>query len=656
MNKPFDKGCVKLFNQLIRLVMLRYFRLTFLFLMMSLSAFSQLNTDKVLRFGRNALYFEDYVLSIQYFNEVIKVKPYLAEPYFYRSIAKINLDDYQGALDDATQCLKINPFLVNAYQVRGIANQNLDNFTQAINDYEEGLKYSPENKTFLINRAIAYAQLKDYDNSYKSFNSLFEIHPNLYSAYISRSALYMETGDSISALNDLDKAISIDKYNSYAYAQRAVVKARMDNYVEALSDMDYAIKLDPDYSNFYVNRALIKYNLEDLRGAMKDYDRVIENDKNNYIAYYNRGLLRAYVGDNNNAIDDFSNVIRLEPDNFHAIYNRAILRDETGDYRGAIKDYTAVLQEYPRFLPGWYARSESKRKMNDLKGGEADFNKAYNLEKELLAEKAKGGKKDTDKEEDKSGKTRKSSDKNIEKFNRVIVADNSQDKNKFDSDIRGRIQDRNVNVELEDSYRLSYYESDNELRSNVYYSTSINEFNKAGALPKQLKVVNCEVALDEEKINNHFNSINLYSRKIESSSNATLAFFGRSLDFMLVQDYQSALDDLTKVIIDQPDFSLAYFNRAIVRQKIFELSSMDDNNFNLDEASNMKINILSATSLSKSNSRDQKKSTALTDKRKIEFEMIMRDYDKVIEIDPGFVYAYYNRGNLSCMQIGRAHV
>ena len=127
---------------------------------------------------------------------------------------------------------------------------------------------------------------------------------------------------------------------------------------------------------------------------------------------------------------------------------------------------------------------------------------------------------------------------------------------------------------------------------------------------------------------------------IESSSNATLAFFGRSLDFMLVQDYQSALDDLTKVIIDQPDFSLAYFNRAIVRQKIFELSSMDDNNFNLDEASNMKINILSATSLSKSNSRDQKKSTALTDKRKIEFEMIMRDYDKVIEIDPGFVYAY----------------
>ena len=66
------------------------------------SAISQINTDRILNVGRNALYFEDYVLSIQYFNQVIKVKPYLAEPYFYRAIAKISIEDFQGALEDAT--------------------------------------------------------------------------------------------------------------------------------------------------------------------------------------------------------------------------------------------------------------------------------------------------------------------------------------------------------------------------------------------------------------------------------------------------------------------------------------------------------------------------------------------------------------------------
>lgn len=52
--------------------------------------------------GRNALYFEDYILSMQYFNQVIKVKPYMAEPYFYRGVAKLSLDDFKGAEEDCT--------------------------------------------------------------------------------------------------------------------------------------------------------------------------------------------------------------------------------------------------------------------------------------------------------------------------------------------------------------------------------------------------------------------------------------------------------------------------------------------------------------------------------------------------------------------------
>ena len=52
-------------------------------------ALSQINTDRVMTIGKNALYFEDYVLSIQYFNQVIGAKPYLAEPYFYLSLIHI---------------------------------------------------------------------------------------------------------------------------------------------------------------------------------------------------------------------------------------------------------------------------------------------------------------------------------------------------------------------------------------------------------------------------------------------------------------------------------------------------------------------------------------------------------------------------------------
>ena len=45
------------------------------------------------------------------------------------------------------------------------------------------------------------------------------------------------------------------------------------------------------------------------------------------------------------------------------------------------------------------------------------------------------------------------------------------------------------------------------------------------------------------------------------------AYFGRALDFMLVQDFTEAIKDYTKVIELDPDFAMAYFNRAVVRYK-----------------------------------------------------------------------------------------
>ena len=46
-------------------------------------AAAQFNTDRLMVSGRSALYYEDYVLSIQYFNQVLTAKPYLYEPWFF---------------------------------------------------------------------------------------------------------------------------------------------------------------------------------------------------------------------------------------------------------------------------------------------------------------------------------------------------------------------------------------------------------------------------------------------------------------------------------------------------------------------------------------------------------------------------------------------
>ena len=108
---------------------------------------AQINTDRVMTIARNALYFEDYVLSIQYFNQVINAKPYLYEPYFFRALAKLNLEDFQGAEADCDAAIQRNPFVVGAYQIRGLARIRQSKFDGAIDRKSTRLNSSHNNQS-----------------------------------------------------------------------------------------------------------------------------------------------------------------------------------------------------------------------------------------------------------------------------------------------------------------------------------------------------------------------------------------------------------------------------------------------------------------------------------------------------------------------------
>lgn len=658
--------------------MRKVFTLITSFILSVISLTAQINTDRVLSIGRNALYFEDYVLSIQYFNEVIAVKPYLADPYLYRSIAKIYLDDYLGASQDASECIERNPFLITAWQVRGIARQNLKEYDGAISDFLEGLKAQPENKVFLRNLAVTYALKKDYQKADSCFNHFISLFPSEYEAYLNRAQMRMELGDSLTALNDLDQVIKLDKGNSYAYAIRSMILLQNERYKDALSDMDFAIKLDPENAAFYNNRAMIRYNINDLRGAMADYDQALELTPNGVLSLYNRGILRAQIGDRNRAISDFTRVLEFEPDNTFASYNRAILRDETGDLRGAIDDYQAVFNQHPNFFPALYARAEDLRKLGRSKEADEVFKQAFTVEQKVkkrtaeaaargdLADNADNASDSSidneDEELDDNDKIRKESDKNIRKFNRIMASGIDEDVTKYDNKSRGRIQDRKFNVEMQPLFILSYYEKSDEVRQNIYFEKTLSDFNRSGLLDHRLLAVCREPMLTEPQVQAHFASINDLSNLIGMTGGATINFFARSLDYMLVQDYQSAIADLNQVLYRKDNFILAYFNRAVMRFRQLEINERsgemtpsaafaaqgndDELRTSAMRQASPQIRLNQNTALS---NQEQLRIQAenMQRQRKVECEMCLRDLDKVIELSPTFVYAYYNRAFIS---------
>ena len=91
-------------------------RFVFCFVFCSLSIVSnaQVNVAYYIGAGRYNLYKENYAEAIARFTSVINSKPDLNEPWFLRGIAKYNLSDLRGAMEDFSQAIQINPFYSDA--------------------------------------------------------------------------------------------------------------------------------------------------------------------------------------------------------------------------------------------------------------------------------------------------------------------------------------------------------------------------------------------------------------------------------------------------------------------------------------------------------------------------------------------------------------
>ena len=538
-----------------------------LLIMFPVVASAQINTDRVMAIGRNALYFEDYVLSIQYFNQVINAKPYLSDPYFYRGLAKINLDDFQGAESDCSEAIERNPFVVSAYQVRGLARIQQNNFAGAIEDYTKALEFAPENIGVWHNMALCRIRQEDYKGAKNDLDKLIAISPRYTKAYLMRGEVDLKQKDTLAAEKDFGKAIEIDRYDADTWASRAILRLQQQRYKDAEADFDHAIRLSTRNSGVYINRALARYHQNNLRGAMSDYDIALDIDPNNFIGHYNRGLLRAQVGDDNRAIQDFNFVIEMEPDNMMAIFNRGLLLDQTGDYKGAIKDYSTVINEYPNFLLGYQYRAQARRKIGDVKGADADEFKVLKaqLDKQNGVDPNKQTADNTE-----NNKTRKKSDKNMDNYRKIVIADDSEVEQRYKSDYRGRVQDRNVTIKLEPMYALTYYEKLSDVKRTVHYHKYIDELNHSKLFPKPLRITNMESPLTEEQVRFHFALIDAHTSDIVADEKNAGKRFMRGLDFYLVQDFASSIDDFTQSILLDDTFFPAYFMRALVRYKQLE--------------------------------------------------------------------------------------
>ena len=591
---------------------------------MSVMSMAQLNTDRITAIGRNALYFDDYVLSIQYFNQVIKLKPYLSEPYLLRAIAKIQLGDYVGAEMDCNAAINRNPFQPGAYYTRGFVYRRTNQLEKAQQDFSEALIFAPENKTYIAMRADVLAELEQYYLALQDINHLLHREPQSAALHYEKGTICLRSNDTVCALNAFVQATEYDSQNPANWSALGLVQLMQDDQEDALISLSKSIEHGSKWAGDYINRGIIYYRKHNYRSALADYDKAVSLAPRDAQCYYNRGVLRQELGDYNRALEDFTQAINFAPDRVEIYYQRGMVQLQLRQWNAALQDFNTIIDRYPYFLPAYYLAAQAQTSLGHSKEATQLRQQAYNLEQ----------KKDSIQSLQTTMQVAQSQPQQRDRHKEfsALAAQNQEtndEENKYDSDTRGSVQKRYTDVVNEPNIFLSYYATNtnaNSLRQTNYSHATVDTYNNSMQLPAPLRFTTKEMTLTADMVNQHFAQISSLSHQIDlleqmalpqSPNNDLLcaSYIARAFEFALVQDYTSALDDVTHAILMNGDLYFAYFCRANWRYKWLEYKRA------MGEPTD-----------------------------KADFELMMRDYDYVINHLPDFSFAYYNKANMLCIQ------
>ena len=566
---------------------------------------AQLNTDRITAIGRNALYFEDYVLSIQYFNQVIHLKPYLAEPYFYRAIAKIQLEDYQGALRDCDAAIERNPFAPGCYYARGYIYRQLDQLEKAEEDYTQALRFSPENRTYMLLRADTRAEMERYDEALEDIDQMLKREPQSSTVWSEKGRICILKKDTMEALDAFEHASQYDKTNPAVWSALGVTNLMLEREDEAYVQLSQAINLGSKWAGDYINRGVIHYRRHNYRGSLADYDQAVKIAPRDADCYYNRGVMRQEVGDYNNALEDLNTAISLAPERTDMRYQRALVHLQLRQWNNAVTDADSLIARYPYFLPAYYLAAQAKTRQGNTKAAYQYRQKAYELEQRKDEIQAQQNQPHTDVLIAQAQPQKKDHRKEFSSSTAQNQNDLPEEEQKYESQTRGTVQKRHQDVVNEPNVVLSYYSQDQSLRRTNYYHPLVDALNRSGILPASLRFTTQEIALTAEMVDFHFSEITRITQQMGDTPSAEL-LFARAIEFAIIQDYASAIDDCTKAIViaSKELEPIICFCRANWRYRLEE----------------------------------------------VDYEMMLRDYDHVLALQPDFAFALYNKANILCAQ------
>ena len=239
---------------------------------------------------------------------------------------------------------------------------------------------------------------------------------------------------------------------------------------------------------------------------------------------------------------------------------------------------------------------------------------------------------------------RRKSDTDPDKYNQLVMADEQEVEHEYKSDYRGRVQDRKVEMSWQPMFGLSFFVVHNEVHSYIAFDREVDMFNQQShSYPVH---IGCEQPnVDEQQMKRQFAYIDSVSVAIgESKANQQVRplLLLRAVAYSGIQNFDSAIDDLSTLLQIDSTSVLAYWQRAVCQAKINEFNASQGTNIELKSA-NVLGDLCEAIKLSPRNPYLYYNRGCLYALRK-DYNRALDDFNRAAELDANIPEVYYNRG------------
>ena len=554
--------------------------------------------------GRDMVMDNRYREAIETLNILLRADPDAYEGYFWRGIAKYNLDDLPGAERDFTLTLAKNPVYTNAYQFRALTRSRSGDYEGAMEDFAEAIELRPDYPAPYYSRGVTNLLAGRYREAVDDLDMYMRFNRRNADAYANRGVAYLNLQDTVSARDDFDRAIRTNREYPRGYLERGSLHMAQHRYDDALADFDAAVRCDTSCIPAYFHRAMAHYRKHDLRQTLADFDRVLALDPASAVTYFNRALVRTETGDYNRALEDYDRAAAYSPENVLVYYNRAGLRLRLGELQGALDDYDRAIGLYPDFASAYLGRASVRYLLRDSEGARRDRSAA---EQKIAAYRAR-----------------------LRNDGEPSFADTSRHFNRllsFDTPLTARnAAGRRSQARLRPSYGFTLRSDAHPGEHAILHPGQDEAAEFIAATGDRWIVFGCEGSdLPAAGI----------VEKDEAASAAIAAHGGRWQDHFirgitrsLLKQYTAAIGALSSAIELSPRDPFLYIARSAVQAEMTDFISSMDNEYS-------HISLEGDPSTTK---RDEA--------RTYDYHEAISDLNKAARLGPQLPCIYYNRGNL----------